>query len=153
MQCSLERRAPGSKKTLGRRSPRRVRYRRNTEESPDLTLQERHLENFFMHNRPVSEESVFSEQFAMIGCDCDVGVRWYPIEKLFDHRHQITYCLVLTPPKFGEFPPVEGWRAPPEFSAHDVLVEMLEDAMHGRCPGPLSCRLARQRVRIVRLSG
>ena len=106
-----------------------------------------------MHDRPMSEESVFSEQFAMIGSDRDVGVSRYHIEKLLDHRIHIAHCLDLTLLKFGEFPRVERWGAPPKLSADDMLIEMLEHAMHAADPGPLILRLARQGVRIMRLTG
>src|ERR1700688_1337659 len=77
-----------------RRLPR-ARREPQTPDLTDLSLYQRHLQNFVVADRPVTKKTVFSEKLAVIGRNRNVGVIGNDVEQLFNDPVQIAHRVDL----------------------------------------------------------
>src|ERR1035438_120043 len=81
MRCRPARPIPTEEKSRETRSRRPDRYtRRVPSESSETSFDERDFENLLMLNRAVTEVTVFTEQFPVVGGDGDISVLRQQVE-------------------------------------------------------------------------
>ena len=104
-----------------------------------------------MVDGPVPEISIFSKQLAVVCGNRDVGVLGNSIEELLYHAVEVFDGCNLTLPKLPQFAAVEELiLARSQFAAHQLIIQMLKDAVHSANPRPSVRRLIRQSIGIMR---
>src|SRR4051794_37437530 len=95
------------------------------ENSSYFAFHKRHFEDFFVHDRTVTEETRFAEQLAVIGGDRDIGILGNDVEQFFHHTVQVLDRLDLAVAQHAAFRAAEEETAAfDQLSAHHLVVEM-----------------------------
>jgi hypothetical protein len=101
----------------------------------------------------VSEVSLFSKEFAMVGGNGDEGVLGHDIEKFFHNTINIFNSFDLPVAKIVESLLIEKFFFLDEqLAADDLVIEVLENAVYATDARPILRRFVGQSVRVVRFA-